>query len=84
MNSFEGGEFAFLMQARYDLAYLAVRFFDPSLLALSGTLLKMGNNGRALLRAKSDELLAGQADPLAYLLQRYGRNADAEFVELLP
>jgi len=71
------------MQARYDLAHLAVQFLDSSLGVFSGTPVKMSDNGRAPLRTEPDELLAGETDPLACLLQRYGRNFQADLVKLL-
>lgn len=71
------------MQPRYDLAHLAVQFLDLSMGALSGTSVEMSDNSRALPRAKPYELLTGEADLRACLLQRHGRNFQAEVVKPL-
>ena len=58
MHSFEGRTFAFLVKAGHDLANLTVKFLDLSLGALSGTPIKMSDNGRAFFGTEPYDLLA--------------------------
>jgi hypothetical protein len=58
VHSFEGRAFAFLVKPVTILANLTVKFLDVSLVALSGTTIKMSDNGRAFFRAEPYDLLA--------------------------
>jgi hypothetical protein len=58
VHSFEGRAFAFLVKAGHDLANLTVKFRYLSLGALSGTTIKMSDNGRAFFGAEPYDLLA--------------------------